>query len=364
MIPSNDLHVVILAGGVGTRLWPVSRRRRPKQFQPLLSSHSMLVDTYERIRPLAAPERIWVVTSSDYLTTVQAQLPDLPTGNILGEPMPRNSAPAAALAAARIARSDPQALVLATPADSYIGDPLAYCDYVATALEAAREGLIVVLGVMPSHAETGYGYIQRGERLRKPATGAYRVARFTEKPDERTAQRYLSHGGYYWNMGQFIFPAGFFMDRCALHLPEVAAAARKLAESENPGADPSAQKIFAAGYQDLPNVSIDYGIAEQEENMAVVPTALEWSDVGHWRAVKQIAARRGAQGFAPNNHIAVNTSNCFVIAGSGRLVVTVGMEDCVVVDTPDALLIVHEDSAQEVREALEEIARRGKEQFL
>jgi len=359
MMPGNNLHVVILAGGVGTRLWPISRRTRPKQFQPLLSSRSMLVDTYERIRPLVSPERVWVVTNAQHVSTVQSQLPELPAENTLGEPIGRSSAPAVALAAALIARRDPQALVLASPADSYIGDPITYRDYVATALEAAREEFIVVLGVMPSHPETGYGYIQRGERLKKPASGAYRVARFTEKPDERTAQRYLSHGGYYWNMGQFIFRAGFFMDRCAIHLPEVAAAARKLAEWED-----ATGEVMEQVYRELPSISVDYGIAEQEENMAVVPTALEWSDVGHWRAVKQIAARRGAPGPQPDNHIAVNTNNCFVIAGSGRLVVTVGVEDCVIVDTPDALLIVHEDSAQEVREALEEIARRGKEGYL
>jgi len=359
MAPTSDLHVVILAGGIGTRLWPISRRTRPKQFQPLLSHRSMLQDTYERIRPLTTPERVWVVTNAEHVSTVQSQLPELPAENILGEPVGRNSAPAVALAVARIARTEPQALVLATPADSYIGDPIAYRDYVATALEAAQEGFIVVLGVMPSHPETGYGYIQRGERLKKPASGAYRVARFTEKPDEKTAERYLGHGGYYWNMGQFIFRADVFMDRCALHLPEVAAAARKLAESEDPSGE-----LIAEVYRDLPSISIDYGIAEQEENMAVVPTALEWSDVGHWRAVKQIAARRGTPNLIPEDHIAVNTRNCFVLAGSGRLVVTVGVEGYIIVDTDDALLIVREDSAQEVREALEEIARRGKEEYL
>jgi mannose-1-phosphate guanylyltransferase len=212
---------------------------------------------------------------------------------------------------------------------------------------------------MPSHPETGYGYIQRGERLSKPASGAYRVARFTEKPDEQTAERYLAHGGYYWNMGQFIFQAEHFMERCALHLPEVASAARKLAESDDPAA-----KIIDQLYRDLPSISLDYGIAEQEEDMAVVPTALEWSDVGNWRAVKEIVRRRGPLALQGGNHVEVGTKNSLVVTRSGRLVVTVGVQGCVIVDTDDALLIVSDDSAQQVRDALEQIERRGGEEHL
>ena len=359
MTMEERLHVVIMAGGVGTRLWPVSRRSRPKQFQPLLSERTMLVDTYQRARPLTSPERVWVVTSAEFVDLVHGQLPDIPRANILGEPVGRNSAPAVAFAVARIASREPEAIVVATPADSYIGDATTYHDYVGTAVEAAQEGFIVVLGVMPSHADTGYGYIQRGERLKKPSTGAYRVARFIEKPDEKTAERYLAHGGYYWNMGQFIFQAERFMESCALHLPEVAEGVRKLAEGEEPD-----QALVAEVYENLPSISMDYGIAEQEQDMAVVPTALEWSDVGHWKSVKEIARRRGALDLRPQNHVGVDTTNCFVMADSGRLVVTVGLRDCVIIDTDDALLVVHEDKAQEVREALEEIERRGKTEQL
>jgi mannose-1-phosphate guanylyltransferase/mannose-6-phosphate isomerase len=319
----------------------------------------MLVDTYERSLPLTDPGRVWVVTNADFADLTRAQLPDVPPGNILGEPMGRSSAPAVALAVARIARNEPEAVVLATPADSHIGDPAAYRDYVGTAVEAASEDFIVILGVVPAHPDTGYGYIRRGRRLARPAAGAYRVDQFTEKPDERTAERYLDDGGYYWNMGQFIFRAGFFMDRLRVHLPEVAAAMSRLAEA----GDPSGQEGEDA-YRDLPTVSMDYGIAEREENMAVVPTALEWSDVGNWRSVKDIAARHGSGLARTGEHVAVDSRNCFVVAESGRLIVTVGLEDYVVVDTDDALLIVHEDKAQDVRAALEEIEKRGEEDHL
>lgn len=359
MSSNGKLHVVIMAGGIGARLWPISRRSRPKQFQPLLSERTLLLDTYERVRPLTKPERVWVVTNAEHLPLAQSQLPKVPPQNILGEPVGRSSAPAVALAAARIAHADPQAVVVATPVDSYIGDPVAYRDYIATAVEAAQERFIVVLGVMPSHPETGYGYIQRGKRLKKPASGAYRVERFTEKPDEATAERYLAHGGYYWNMGQFIFRADHFMDRCAFHLPEVAAAMRKLAASEGP-----TTKAMEEVYRNLPSVSMDYGIAEREEDMAVVPTALEWSDVGHWRSVKEIARRRGLLERRPENHIAVNSPDCFVLTDSGRLIVTVGVEGYIIVDTDDALLVVREENAQDVRDALEEIERRGKKNRL
>ena len=354
MADAGTMHVVIMAGGVGTRLWPVSRRSRPKQFQPLLSERTMLVDTYERIIPLTDPERVWVVTSADFVDLVRKQLPAVPPGNVLGEPVGRNSAPAVALAAAHIARLDPEALVLATPADSYIGDAAAYCDYIAVAADTAEAGFIVTLGVIPSHPDTGYGYIKRGHRL-ATVGGAYRVDKFTEKPDLETAERYLADGGYYWNMGHFIFRVNTFMERCAVHLPDIAAAMNKLAATENPTGE-----LLAQTYQEIPSVSIDYGIAEKEEDMAVVPTAVEWSDVGSWHAVKEIAGRHGSLDLRPENHVGVETRNCFVMATSGCLVVTVGLQDCVVVDTDDALLIVHEDKAQEVREALDEIERKGK----
>ncbi len=354
MADNEKLHVIIMAGGIGTRLWPVSRRKRPKQFQPLLSERTMLVDTYERVLPLTSPEHTWVVTSAEFVDLVCKQLPDVPRENILGEPVGRNSAPAVALAAARIAKTAPGAVVLATPADSYIGDAAAYQDYIAVAADAAKDGFIVTLGVIPSDPNTGYGYIRRGHRL-SVIGGAYVVDTFAEKPDLETAEQYLRDGGFYWNMGHFIFVAKTFMERCAVHLPEVAAAMTELAEVE----DPTGERL-AKVYETLPSVSLDYGIAEREEHMAVVPTAVEWSDVGSWRAVKQIAGRHGSLDLRPENHVGVDTRNCFVMASSGRLVVTVGMEDCVIVDTDDALLIVHEDNTQQVREALEEIEKKGK----
>ncbi len=357
MSVSAPIHVVIMAGGIGTRLWPISRRGRPKQFQPLLSGQTMLKDTYLRILPLTVPENVWIVTGADFVDMVHSQLPDLPARNVLGEPVGRSSAPAVALAVARIARADPETIVLATPADSYISDSAAYCDYVALAVEACRRGSIVTLGVVPSRPETRFGYIKRGGRVEN-AVGAYWVERFTEKPDAETAAQYLAHGGYYWNMGQFVFQSAFFMESCEQHLPQVAAAMHKLAGSE---AD---AELMERAYRDLPAISLDYGIAEKEERMAVVPTALEWSDVGSWRAVKEIAERHATLDLKPENHIGVDSEDCFVLAGSGRLVVTVGVKGYVVIDTPDALLIVDEEKDQLVRDALEEIERRGKKGYL
>jgi mannose-1-phosphate guanylyltransferase len=355
---AGSVHVVIMAGGIGRRLWPISRRSRPKQFQPLLSDRSMLVETYQRVLPLTSPDRVWVVTEKQFVELAAQQLPDLPAANLLGEPMRRNSGPAVALAAAMIARDEPEAVVVATPADSFIGDPAAYRDYVAVAVQAAAQGFIVTLGVIPSRPDTGYGYIKRGQRL-SAVPSAYRVERFTEKPDAETAQQYLADGGYYWNMGQFVFTAGHLMARCAVHLPEVAKAMQDLAEANNPTYD-----SVARAYQRLPTISFDYGIAEKERDMALVPTALEWSDVGNWRAIKEIAARHGSPHLKPENHVGVETQNCLVLASSGRLVVTVGVEDYIIVETDDALLIVHEDKAQAVREALEEIEKRGKSERL
>jgi len=354
-----DVHVVVLAGGIGSRLWPVSRRRCPKQFQRLVSPRTMLEETYARVAPLTAPERVWVVTGAEFVDQARAQLPEVPERNILGEPGGRSSAPAAALAVARIERLDPGATVVVTPADSHIGDAAAYRDYVPIAARAAEDGFVVTLGVIPSHPDTGYGYIKRGGRLFGPGSGVYRVERFAEKPDLATAEEYLAAGGYYWNTGQFIFQARHFMSRCAVHLPPVAAAARKLAEVDDPTGD-----TMLEAYQDLPSISLDYGIAEKERDMALVPTALEWSDVGNWRAVKEILGRHAALNVISESHVGVDSPDCFVLAQSGRLVVTVGVTKLVVIDTPDALLIVQEEKAHEVREALAEIERRGKQEYL
>jgi mannose-1-phosphate guanylyltransferase len=358
METGNSMHVVIRAGGAGTRLWPISRRDRPKQFHPLLSTHTMLQETYARVRPLTTLEKIWVVTGAQFVDMAQQQLPEVPPQNILGEPEPRNSAPATALAVARIARAHPNAIVLDTPSDSYLRDADAYREYVALAAEVADVNGIVTLGIVPSRPDTGYGYIQRGERLEKPVTGAYRVARFTEKPDPATAARYVADGGYYWNMGHFIFRAGVFMDRCAQHLPAVAAAMRKLA------ADPSDRELIARIYRDLPSISLDYGIMEKEQDMVVIPTALEWSDLGNWAAVREVALRHPQPDARAGDHIALDSEDSFLYSDANRLVVTIGVHGCVIVDTPDALLIVHEDKAQEVRDALAEIERRGRESYL
>jgi mannose-1-phosphate guanylyltransferase len=211
---------------------------------------------------------------------------------------------------------------------------------------------MVTLGIVPTRPDTRFGYIKRGEPL-EGVTGAYQVERFTEKPDPATAAQYVADGGYYWNMGQFIFQAGSFMEMCARHLPEVAAGARQLAEHERDAG------LLAQVYQGLPSVSLDYGIAEKEKRMVVVPTALEWTDVGSWRAVKEIAQRRSVPGHHAPNHIALDGEDCFVLSQSDRLIVTIGVKGYVIIDTPDALLIVDEERDQLVREALEEIERRG-----
>jgi mannose-1-phosphate guanylyltransferase len=352
MSETDRMHIVIMAGGVGTRLWPVSRRWKPKQFQRLVSERTMLEDTYVRLRPLTSADKVWVVTGAEFLDLARLQLPDVPKRNILGEPVGRGSAPAVALAVARIALAEPEAMVLATAADSYIADPAAYRDYLRLAVQAARSGCMVTLGIVPTRPDTRFGYIKRGEPL-EGVTGAYQVERFTEKPDPATAAQYVADGGYYWNMGQFIFQAGSFMEMCARHLPEVAAGARQLAEHERDAG------LLARVYQDLPSVSLDYGIAEKEKRMVVVPTALEWTDVGSWRAVKEIAQRRSVPGHHAPNHIALDGEDCFVLSQSDRLIVTIGVKGYVIIDTPDALLIVDEERDQLVREALEEIERRG-----
>ncbi len=359
MSVGKELHVVLLAGGVGTRLWPISRRSRPKQFQALFSERSLLQQTYDRVRPLTSPENIWVVTGIEFTDLVREQLPEVSADQILGEPEGKNTAPAAALAVARIARARPGAIVLVTPSDSFIRDDSAYQEYVSLAVEVAAAGHIVTMGIVPSRPDTGLGYIQRGERLERPTTWAYRVARFTEKPDAETAARYVADGGYYWNMGHFIFSAKKFMESCDKYLSEVATGVRKLAS-----VPASNRELMAEVYRTFPNISLDYGIAEKETDMVVIPTALEWSDLGSWSAVKETYARHGGADADAEDHLEVNCSDCLVLPRSGRLVVTVGMEGCVVVDTPDAVLVIRDEASQEMRDALAQLEKKNKTEYL
>ena len=351
--PRRERYAVILAGGSGTRFWPRSRRRVPKQLLRVLGRRSLLQATADRLRGLVPSEHVLVVTHRDHAAGVRRQLPELPHANVLVEPVGRNTAPCLALAALEVERRTAGAVLVSVPADHAIADA---GEFRATLLEAltraAHEPVVVAVGIRPTAAETGYGYIRLGgHRGRR----AYRVRAFVEKPTQARARRFVASGDYLWNSGIFACQAGALLGLLDRFLPEVTGPLREAARAPRR----TRHVALARAYVRVPSVSIDYGVMEKAPDTVVVAGAFGWSDVGSWAALADIAG--AADGRTPV--IPVDAPG-HAVFGSGRLVALVGVQDLIVVDTADALLVCHRGRTQEVRRVVEEIGRRGLVEYL
>src|SRR4249919_1170279 len=342
-IPAN-LVPVILSGGSGTRLWPLSREAHPKQFLPLVGDPSLLQQTWLRLRGLPGAEAPLVVANEEHRFMVAEQLRQAgasPAALIL-EPVGRNTAPAIAVAAlqAQAGGADPVLLVL--PSDHVIQDEQGFRDAVLEALPAALEGKLVTFGIVPTAPETGYGYIKAA-----PGTGLRAVERFVEKPDAATAQAYLADGGYFWNSGMFAFRASRYLEELQKTRPEMVAAAREALAKAKPDAD--FLRLDKAAFSASPSDSIDYAVMEKTEHAAVLPIAVGWNDVGSWSALWSVVEQDGNGNAHRGDVIARHCRNTLAISDK-RLVALIGLTDVVVVDTDDAVLVAHKDRVQEVKE--------------
>jgi mannose-1-phosphate guanylyltransferase len=355
---SNETYAVIMAGGAGKRFWPASRRDRPKQLLPLAGGDEPLVAaTVRRIGHLTTPERIYVVTSERLADQTRRALPSVPPQNVLAEPVGRNTAPCVGWAAAHVARRDPQAVIAVLPADHHIGDEPAYGAALARAVEAARTGEVVTIGIGPSRPETGYGYIEVGEEI---ATGVFRARRFVEKPDRARAEQFLAAGGFLWNSGMFFFRADVILDAIRTHLPRLGDALRDFDEAASRGAEAA---VVAARYGELPAVSIDHGVMEKADRVAVVPGRFGWSDLGSWTTAWELAKRDERNNALSKDAISIDATGCYVHAPAGKIVALVGVSDLVVVDTEDALLVVPRSRAQDVKHVVASLEERGDERL-
>jgi mannose-1-phosphate guanylyltransferase len=356
------MFAIVMAGGSGTRLWPLSRRETPKQLLPLLGESSLLQQTVQRLGGLLAPRDIYVITSDAHVRATRRQLPDLPEENVLGEPLARSTAVAAGLATV-LARRDDDDVALVVPADHYVAEEAAFVEALRDAAHVAERGYLVTLGVVPTHPATGYGYVKAGERLH-PSSPTAVVERFVEKPDLAQAAAFLDDGGYLWNAGIFVWRTYAFRQAVERFQPVLAAALVEIAAvHRTPGWMSRVRDIL----EPIPAITIDVGIAEPaaaEGRMAVVPLRAGWSDIGSWSALLEaLSTARGNDLVASGRHLD-RDSHRVLVHGGERLVVTVGLEDLIIVDTPDALLVCHRDRAEEIKPVLDEIARTAGERYL
>ena len=363
---TEHTYAVIMAGGGGTRLWPVSRKETPKQLLPLLGQETLFQSTVARLEAMFPPERILVVTVAEQASVMQAQVPAIPVENYLIEPAPRGTASVVALAAAVLKQRDPQAMMAIQTADHHIRNRDLFNYLIKTALDVAEKDYLVTLGITPTFPATGYGYIQQGE----PLAGdykypVYKVKRFKEKPDEVTAQKLLGSGDHSWNSGMFVWRVDTILTEIEKQMPELFQAVNRIASAWNTS---ERDEVVRSHWQDLKSQTIDYGIMERAERVAVLPAGgLGWSDVGSWDSLFEVLLPDKDGNVATNkeHHLALDTHNTLVYSsGAERLVVTIGLDDIVVVDAGDVLMICKTDQSQKVRDVVEYLKKNKIEKYL
>jgi len=372
MLSEIDFRPVILAGGSGTRFWPRSRRARAKQVLALDGERSMIQQTVERLKPLATLEKTWIVTNEFLAHEIADQLPGLPVEHIVQEPVARNTAPACGLAAFLIERENPDAVLGVFPSDHVIADEPRFLKALQKGISCAVAGEnIVVLGIEPARAETGYGYIETGDLTRDGA--ALHVRRFIEKPNQNRAEEFVAAGNYYWNSGMFLWSARTLANAVREHVPETAPLLESIAAAWG---TPRFDEIFHATYPKCENISVDYAVLEPRSakgehisNLYCISAEFSWNDLGSWASLYEYQHDTRLRGDPDGNvtdtggHISIEASDNYIFSPR-KFVALVGVENLVVVDTEDALLIAHRDHSQDVGKIVKELSLSGRSELI
>lgn len=350
---------VIMAGGKGTRLWPEGRQSRPKQLLALTDERPMIRIAVERLAPLIPPSRQLIVTTAEYAPQIAAALPGFPHENILAEPEGRDTAPCIGWAALKVMQRNPVGVMAVVAADHVVADERAFRQALYGAIQLAmQERIIVTIGLVPTRPDTGYGYIRFSHELREiEGIEVFRVARFVEKPNLERAKQYVEDGRYLWNSGMFIMQASYALELFSKHLPRHRELLRLIEKSLG---TPDEGRVTAETYGRFERISIDYGIMEHAENVAVIRGDFGWLDIGTWPSL-DLVRQHDAHGNVVNGpHVSIDTERC-IIRSSGSLIATLAVHDLVIIETPDAVLVCPKNQAQRVREMVRKLEEMGRE---
>lgn len=351
------LHCLIMAGGSGTRFWPQSRRHQPKQLLNIVGDKTMIRATVERVSPLVPFDRMLVVTGGSHEEKIRAQLPEMSGNAIVAEPVGRNTAPCIALAAYKLRKIDPDGVMAVLPADHLIVKESEFIKALESAYHVAYQNEhLITFGIVPDRPETGYGYIQRGDLVAENGDfKAYRVIRFVEKPELKIAQAYLAKGDYLWNSGMFVWKISTIIAAFERYLPSVSRAMETIEADLNTDKEAAAINKL---YEELPELSIDYGIMERAEDVVVIPIDVGWNDVGSWTSLQDVWNTDEDGNAVKGQTLSLRSSGC-VVSSPQKLTALVGVQDLIIVDTPDAILVCRKDNAQDIKQLQILLKERG-----
>ncbi len=356
------LHSVIMAGGVGARFWPASRKARPKQLLPLVGDRTMIQDTVDRLGDLVPSDRVMIVTNQALVDPIADQLPALNKQAIIGEPCKRDTAPCVGLAAALIQREDPDATMVVMPADHAIQTPDRFRDAVrqAAAIVEASPSRLVTFGIRPTYPSESFGYIERGDAVDDQG-GVFRVKMFREKPSSQVAEQYLAAGNFYWNAGIFVWKVATILEALQRFEPAMYEHLEAIAAShDTPAYAETLETEFAA----IDGKSIDYAVMERHDDVVVIEAPFDWDDVGNWRSLARMRPSDAQGNTVHGKHLGVNSRGCIISGEDEHLIVTLGMEDCIVVHTPDATLVAHKHDEEAIREIVQQLQEKGWREYL